>query len=334
MELPQDVEMMRSFLGLVNYLNRFSLHLAELSEPLRLICRQHVELELTESVSVAFSRTKEEISKNVTLPYFNPESATTLQTYASKKGLGAVILQNSKPVMFLSRALTGSERNYQNLERECLVTIWGMEKFYYFLYGKQFTLETDQKPLVSIYRMHMVEISPRIQRLAVRSFPYQPFDVQYRKGMENPLADTLSRVTLTPVEEDGIQLPIVAVNLITSNLPVSSTEIELIHEETSKDPTLTLLRCYIHMGWPNDHRMLPQELHTFWNYREDLSMENGLITKGARLLIPSTLRKKVLEQIHDGHLGIEKCMLKARDSVFWPGISNDICKAVEKCGIC
>ena len=53
-------------------------------------------------------------------------------------------------------------------------------------------------------------------------------------------------------------------------------------------------------------------------------MENGLITKGARLVIPSTLRSKVLEQIHEGHLGIEKCMLKARDSVFWPGISDDI----------
>ena len=152
--------------------------------------------------------------------------------------------------------------------------------------------------------------------------------------MEIPLVDVLSRVTATPVEEDGIQLPKVAVNLITSYLSVSSTEIELIHEETSKDPTLTLLRHYIHMGWPNDCRMLPQELHTFQNYREDLSMEDGLITKGARLLIPSTLRKKVLEQIHEGHLGIEKCMLKARDSVFWPGISNNICETVEKCGIC
>ena len=151
MNLPQDVEMMRNFLGLVNYLNRFSPHLAELSEPLRQICRQNMEFELTESVCLAFSRTKEEISKNVTLPYFNPKSVTTLQTDASRKGLGAVILQDSKPVMFVSRALTGSERNYQNLERECLVTIWGMEKFHYFLYGKQFTLETDQKPLVSIY---------------------------------------------------------------------------------------------------------------------------------------------------------------------------------------
>ena len=155
-----------------------------------------------------------------------------------------------------------------------------------------------------------MEISPRIQRLIVRSFPYQPFDVQYRKGKEIPPADALSRVTPTPVEEDGIQLPIVAVNLITSNIPVSSTEIEFICEETSKDPTLTLLRHYIHMGWPIDCRMLPQELYTFWNYREDLSMENRLITEGARLLIPSTLRRKVLEQIHDGHLGIEKCMLK------------------------
>ena len=158
MDLPRDVDTMRRFLGLVNYLNRFSLHLAEISAPLREICRQDMEFELTESVHVAFSRTKEEISKNVTLPYFNPKSETTLQTNASKKGLGAVILQNSKPVMFASWALTGAEKNYQNLERECLATIWGMEKFHYFLYGKKFTLETDQKPLVSIYKKHMVEI--------------------------------------------------------------------------------------------------------------------------------------------------------------------------------
>ena len=85
MDLPQDVETMRSFLGLVNYLNRFSPHLAELSEPLKEICRQDMEFELT--VHIAFSRPKEEIPRNVTLPYFNPKSATTLQTDASKKDL-------------------------------------------------------------------------------------------------------------------------------------------------------------------------------------------------------------------------------------------------------
>ena len=149
MNLPQDVETMRSFLGLVNYHNRFSLCLTELSEPLREICRQDMEFELTESVCVAFSRTKEEISKNITLPYFNPKSATTLQTDASKKGLGAVILQDSRPVMFASWALTGAEKNYQNLERECLATIWGIGKISLLPIWQQFTLETDQKPLVS-----------------------------------------------------------------------------------------------------------------------------------------------------------------------------------------
>ena len=87
-------------------------------------------------------------------------------------------------------------------------------------------------------------------------------------------------MTLLPVEEDGIQLPIIAVNLVMSSIPVSSREIELIQEESSKDPLFTFLRHYINIGWPSEQRKLPKELHTFWNYKKDLSMEDGLITKG------------------------------------------------------
>ena len=136
-----------------------------------------------------------EISNVKALPYFNINAETTLQMDASKKGLGACLIQNGKVVCYASRALTKTEQNYQNLKREALGTIWGMEKFHYFLYGKEFTLETDQKPLVSIYKKHMVDISPRVQRLIVRSFPYQPFNVIYKKGKDIPVADALSRVT-------------------------------------------------------------------------------------------------------------------------------------------
>ena len=94
-----------------------------------------------------------------------------------------------------------------------------MEKFHYFLHGKEFTLETDQKPLVSIYKKHMVDISPRVQRLIVRSFPYLPFHVVYKKEKDIPVADALSRVT--PWIEDNIQLPIIAVNLITVHILMS-----------------------------------------------------------------------------------------------------------------
>ena len=104
-----------------------------------------------------------------------------------------------KIICYASRALTKTEQNYQNLEREALGTIWGMEKFHYFLYGKEFTLETDQKPLVSIYKKHMIDISPRVQRLIV--------------------ADALSHVT--PME-DNIKLPIIAVNMITTRILMST----------------------------------------------------------------------------------------------------------------
>ena len=97
------------------------------------------------------------------LPYFNVNAETTLQIDASKKGLGACLIQKGKVVCYASRALTKTEQNYQNLEQEALGTIQGMEKFHYFLYGKEFTLETDQKPLVSIYKKHIVDISPRVQ---------------------------------------------------------------------------------------------------------------------------------------------------------------------------
>ena len=81
-----------------------------------------------------------------------------------------------------------------------------MEKFHYFLYGKEFTLETDQKPLVSIYKKHMIDISPRVQRLIVRSFLYLPFKVVYKKGTDIPVADAFSHVT--PMDSDNnIQLP-------------------------------------------------------------------------------------------------------------------------------
>ena len=155
------------------------------------------------------------------LPYFDVNAETTLQTDASKKGLGACLIQKGKVISYASRALTKTEQNCQNLEREALGTIWGMEKFHYFLYGKQFTLETNQKPLVSIYKKHMIDISPMVQRLIVRSFPYLPFKVVYKKGIDIPVADALRHAT--PMDpEDNIKLPIIAVNMITTRILMST----------------------------------------------------------------------------------------------------------------
>ena len=191
MEFPPDKETMRSFLGMINYLNRYSVLSAHLAAPLSSLTHQATDYKPGKTHMENFQRLKMEISSMKALPYFDTSAETTLQTDASKKGL----IQNGKVVCYASRALTKTEQNYQNLERKALGTIWGMEKFHYFLYGKEFTLETDQKPLVSIYKKHMVDISPRVQRLIVRSFLYQPFTVVYKKGKDIPVADALSCVT-------------------------------------------------------------------------------------------------------------------------------------------
>ena len=144
-----------------------------------------------------------------------------------------------------------------------------MEKFHYFLYGKEFTLETDQKPLVSIYKKHMVDISPGVQRLFVRSFPYLPFKVVYKKGKDIPVADALSCVTqMDP--EDNIQLPIIAVNMITTCILMSvqpqgsfSNKLDQLRKSTAQDIQLTRLSHYIITGFPCDKKNLPTDLHEF-----------------------------------------------------------------------
>ena len=103
-------------------------------------------------------------------------------------------MQHGKPIYFASRSLTKVEENYQNLERETLATIWGMEHFHYFLYGKEFTLETDQKPLTSIYKKHIVDVSQWIHRLIICSLPNN-FQVVYVPSTNIPVAAACSNVS-------------------------------------------------------------------------------------------------------------------------------------------
>jgi hypothetical protein len=78
----------------------------------------------------------------------------------------------------------------------------------------------------------------------------------------------------------------------------------------------------------------PQLLHDYWNFREELTIEDGLILKQERIVMPPNLREEVLTTIHEGHLGQEKCLLQARSAVFWPGITKDVIKVVESCDAC
>ena len=133
--------------------------------PLSACTHQAVDYKPNKEHFEHFIKLKVDVSKMGVLPYFDVNAEITLLMDASKKGLGACLIQKGEVIdqCLASCSLTKTEQNYQNLEREALGTIWGMEKFHYFLYRREFTLETNQKPLVSIYKKHMIDISPRVQ---------------------------------------------------------------------------------------------------------------------------------------------------------------------------
>ena len=137
-------------------------------------------------------------------------------------------------------------------------------------------------------------------------------------------------------EEDQISLSVLVVTYIPSNYQQYPEKFVMnkMTEETSKDATLQLLAKYITNGWPVDQKKIPKEQHPYWNYRDEISIEDSILLKLNRILILHTLHTEMLDLIHEGHQGIKKCLLHSRESLFWPGITDEICQAENKCLIC
>ena len=155
----------------------------------------------------AFNALKEEITSAPVLQYYDPKKPLVLQMDASSKGLSAVLLQENQPVYFTSKALSPCQQFYVAHELEALTVGWSVEKFHH-LYGWQFTLETDQKPLESILSKSLLESSPWIQQLLMKTIPYDMV-VQYIPGPTNLVTECLLRA---PITSDRIQLPILWVH--------------------------------------------------------------------------------------------------------------------------
>ena len=332
MEYPPDKETMHSFLGLVNFLNQYTPRLAELCSPLRKLILKDSHYSPGDSEHAAFDTIKAEFKKKIMLPYFDRIKEIILQTDASKKGFGAVILQEEQPIYYASRALTSAEKNYKNLECEAQAAVWGMEKFHYFLYGRKFILQTDQKPLVSIFRKHMIDVFPRIQRITIRAWLYE-FEPQHIPGRNNVISDALSRVTPLEFQVSNAEKDILVVNF----LQYSSVKEKLrdeVFQETNKDPELQALKHAISTGWPVKRSQIPASLHPYWNFRDELMIESDILTKNSKVLIPETLKQKYLRQIHQGPQGIEACRSRAREFVFCLNINKYIEELVQKCSLC
>ena len=116
-------------------------------------------------------------------------------------------------------------------------------------------------------------------------------------------------------EAHDVDKEVLAVNILTYAAIEEREKTELLRE-TDKDADLQALKMVITKGWPTRRSNLAPNLHPYWNYCDELMIEDGIIMKNQKIVIPSSLKQKYIAQIHSGHTGIESCLKKACKFVF------------------
>ena len=199
----------------------------------------------------------------------------------------------------MSRALTETEQRYLNIERELLAIVFALERLDHYTFGRTITVQSNHQPLQSIWKKLIASTSPRLQRLLLRLAHYD-INIEFLHGKENVIADMLSRVC--PLQSSNS----IPVHHITQNAPISQTRLQELRLATQSDPTLCSLSKIIHEGWPQSKKDCPEQVLEFWDLRQEISEENGILYKSHRLIVPHNERLETLKVLHMGHYAIEK----------------------------
>ena len=224
MEPPNNKAELATILGMVNYLSRFAPNLAAITAPMRDLMKKDSEFVWDAQQDCAFKQMKEVITSVDTLAYFDPSKEVTLQVDSSKKGLGAVMFQDGKPVAFASKALNACEQRYAQIEKELYAILFGCERFHHYVYGRAINVESDHKPLESVMKKPLCSAPPRLQRMLLRLQKYDML-VMYKPGKSIPVADALSRKYLNETDNTS-ELMEAHVHLIVCSLPISDQKLK------------------------------------------------------------------------------------------------------------
>jgi transposase InsO family protein len=337
---PTSVGEVRRFLGMVNQLSKFSPNLASHTQPLRELEKDRTWI-WEDAQRQAFEKVKQMLVASPILALFDPNLETILSADASSYGLGAVLLQKQVagqllPVAYISRSMTPTERRYAQIEKEALAFTWACERLSDYLVGLQFHIQTDHKPLVPLFSTKDLEELPvRVQRFRMRMMRFN-FTISHVPGNELTIADALSRapVSTSSVEDQSLQSETTAyINLVVESIPATEKRLQEIRELQEKDPVCQKLAGFCRSGWP-EKRTLSADLKPYFCVSAQLSIANGLLLRGKRIIVPPPLRKTLLGKLHSGHQGITKCRERARQSIWWPGLSKQLEELVLNCPEC
>ncbi|XP_056138353.1 uncharacterized protein K02A2.6 [Lampris incognitus] len=238
-----------------------------------------------------------------------------------------------KPIAYASRILSKAEQNYAQIEREALGIVFGVRKFHQYLYGNMFTLLTDHRPLTSILspvRSTLSMAAARMQSWALLLSAHD-YTIEYRKASAHTNADGLSRLPLPDTHDDKIDTVDVFYMSQLDTLPISTTD---IRNNTRSDLTLSHVLEMVTTGHFPNTKNIDTELSLFLTRQNDLTIQQGCLMWGTRVVVPPKLRPRELNELHTAHPGVVRMKSLARSYVWWPGIDSQIELQAKSCHSC
>lgn len=336
---PKTATELKSFLGLASYVSSFIARFGDLTHVLWKIASTK-PFEWTQEAEEAFHNTKNEIVNcTITKGYFSDTDRTIVFTDASPFALGAVLVQANaegveRVISFASKSLTQTEQRYPQTQREALGIVWAVEHFHYHLRGRHFTVRTDARGVAFIFnreRDTSKRVMSRAQGFALRLSGFS-FDLEFIKGNFN-IADSPSRLYEGSdneyVENDG-PWEIGTLDGSGHDLLINGNEVTLdtIRTETKKDLVLQeILQALEDDQWP-------ECAQKFACVREELYESDEILMKAGVIVVPATLREKILGIAHIGHPGNTATRSILRERVWWPGMDKDAIEHVTNCISC
>ena len=346
---PKNITELRGFLGLAQQLGYFVPDLAHLTVDMKALLKKDVAYQWLEPQERSFQETKEALTSELVVKPFDPSLHTILLTDASKlHGLGFALMQPEKEghrlIQCGSCSTTPTQQRYSVSEIECLAIVWAIKKCQYYLRGLDtFSVITDHKPLVGIFKQDIEEVaSERCQRLREKVTQFS-FEVSWLEGKSHMIADALSRSPVWVSEKDGLENLVQEEETGICRRLTVDPALEVITEAVKGDDEYKELVTLVGKAVPADEvksktkeghlaRRVVKEWHALST--ANLNGVDIVLKDAKRMVLPSRARARVLELLHASHAGIEKTKVTARGMYYWPGMNDDIEHLVTSCKTC
>jgi hypothetical protein len=315
---PKTLKKLRGFLGLTGYYRRFIQGYSTICQPLYHALKKD-NFQWGQQQEEAFQKLKTIMSTPPMLKLPDFTIPFVLETDACKSGLGAVSMQEGRPIAFFSQCLGPKTDAMSVYEKEALAVLHALKKWRHYFLGNQVIIKTDQQALKYVGKQRLVDGVQHKLLLKLLEFDYK---IEYKKGKENTVADALSRQFQDDEMEHQNNKPISACHQTTLIIPKWLSEVQ---ESYVSDPDCTKLL---------------QELAIDEASHNHFTLQSGILRFKGKIYIGSStkLRDKVFDTFHSsafgGHSGIKATLHRIQQSFYWPKLKNYVTDKVAMCPIC